>query len=180
MSDGTKRKGRKFQRDSENRIIVNMTVKDDSDFLSVFSENATPVVSTQFAEFIENSTNSIHPKEQLTLRIHSNCIDDEEKVIYREAITEYYTEKYIASERERKRNNIVSFLLTLAGIFVLALEIIFDYKIGNPIWTEVIDIVAWVLLWEAVDISVFTNRALRVKCKRCLAYASMHIEYVPL
>lgn len=171
---------RKYQRDNENRIIVNMTVKNDSDFLSAFSENATPVISTDVAEFIENSTNSILPKEQLTLRIYSNCIDDQEKVLYKEAITEYYTEKYIANERELKRNNIIAFLLMVAGVIVLAFEILFDYKIGILIWTEVIDIVAWVLLWEAVDISVFGNRALRLKCKRCLSYASMNVEYVPL
>ena len=72
---------RRFQRDDENRVIINMTVKDDSNFLSVFSQSDTPVINTEVAEFIENSTNSVLPKEQLTLRIHSDCIDDTEKAI---------------------------------------------------------------------------------------------------
>ena len=148
-----------YQRDDENRVIVNMTVKDDSDFLSVFSQSDTPVISSEVAEFIENSTDSILPKEQLTLRIHSDCIDDNEKVLYRESIKEYYAEKRVAIARELKRNNIVSLLLTLTGVLILVLEMIFEYKLSSLIWSEVIDIAAWVFLWEAVDISAFGNRS---------------------
>lgn len=171
---------RTYQRDEEDRIIVNMTVKDDSNFLSVFSEKDTPVISTEVADFIEHSTTSVNPKERLTLKIHSDCIDDQEKALYREAITEYYTEKYIANKRELKRNNIITLLLTVMGVTVLALAILFEYRMNSLIWYEVIDIVAWVLLWEAVDISAFGNRALRIKQKYCLAYLSMKVEYVPL
>lgn len=169
-----------YQRDDENRIIVNMTVKDDSNFLSVFSENSTPVISTEVAEFIENGTSSIYPKEQLTLRIHSNCIDDEEKALYKEAIKEYYTKKYIANARELKRNRWIVLILSIFGVFALGMSLMCDYWTNDPIRTEVIDIVAWVLLWEAVDIGVFGNRALRLKQKYYLSYLSMKIEYIQL
>ena len=59
--------------------VVNMIVKDDTDFLSVFSESETPVISGEVAEFIENRTMTMPPKEQLTLKIHSDCIDENEK-----------------------------------------------------------------------------------------------------
>lgn len=166
------------QRDDENRIIINMTVKDDSDFLSVFSQSDTPVISTEVAEFIENSTDSILPKEQLTLRIHSSCIDDKEKELYQKGIKQYYSEKRIANARELKRNNIIVLLLTVAGILVLAFAFLFEDKTGSLVWSEVIDIVAWVFLWEAVDISAFGNRGLRLKNARYLSYLSMKIEYI--
>lgn len=170
----------RYQRDNENRIVINMMVKDDTNFLSVFSQSDTPVISTEVAEFIENSTNSILPKEQLTLRIHSDCIDDTEKELYKEGIKEYYSEKSIVNSRELKRNNIISFLLTLAGVLVLAVQLLFEYRLSSLIWSEVIDIVAWVFLWEAVDISAFGNRSLRFKSKRYLSYLSMKIEYVEI
>ena len=74
---------RKYKRDADGRVIINMTVKDDTDFLSVFSIGDTPVISSEVAEFLESSTHSVLPKEQLALRIHSNCIDDNEKEEYR-------------------------------------------------------------------------------------------------
>lgn len=170
---------RHYTRDQENRIVIPMTVKDDSNFLSVFSENKTPVISTEVADFIENSTHSIPPQEPLTLRIHSNCIDDREQEVYQRAIKEFYTQRYIANERELKRSKIIAVLLALMGILVLGFELFFEYRVGGAIWAEVIDIVAWVLLWEAVDIGLFGNRALKIKKKYCLSYLSMKIEFVP-
>ncbi len=168
---------RKRKRDSNNRIIIGMTVKDDENFLSAFSESETPVISSDVAEFIENSTHSILPKEQLTLRIRSNCIDDQEKVIYRNAIREYYTERYISVKQELQRKTIISLFLGIIGVIALVGALLIDYKSGNVVWAEVADIVAWVLLWEAVDISVFQNRELRVKRLRYLSFLSMNIEY---
>ena len=171
---------RKYKRDEDGRVIIQMNVTNDGNFVSEFSENATPVISTEIAEFIENETSAVSPNEELTLQIYNDCIDEQEEKIYTAAIKEYYMEKYIASEQESKRNRIAVLLLGLAGIFVLLAEFLFDFRVGNPLWTSVIDIVAWVLLWEAVDIGVLEAKVLSIKKKRYLAYLSMKIEYVPI
>ena len=169
-----KAKSHKYERDENNRLIVNMTVKDDSEFLSVYSESSAPKISTDVAEFIEHSTQALPPNDNLTLRIYSNCIDDIEKEEYRSAIKEYYTEQYVANEREYKRNRIIIAILASAGILFLALALALHM---HDIWSEVVDIVAWVLLWEAVDIAIFQNRSLKIKKLRCLSYIGMNIEY---
>lgn len=153
-----------------------MTVKNDDDFLSVYSTSETPVITTDVAEFIENSTHSISPREMYSLHIHSNCIDDHEKKEYVEAIKEYYAEKYIASKKELRHNRMIIATLALAGILVLALA----FHIENAVWSEVIDIAAWVLLWEAVDTGIFKNREINLRCQRYLAYMSMQVEYYPM
>ena len=170
---------RKYMRDADGRVTINMTVKDDTDFLSVFSVGDTPVISSEVAEFLESSTHSIMPKEQLTLKIHSACIDDNEKEEYRRAIKEYYTERYITNNRELKRNAVIVLLLALAGVITLALAFFIEHQTANLFWTEVVDIIAWVFLWEAVDISAFKNRGLRLKRFRCLAFMALNIEYYP-
>lgn len=172
-------KARKYKRDDGGRIIIQMNVKDDANFLSEFSESATPVISTEVAEFIENETNAVPPNEDFTLQVYNDCIDDREEKVYSAAIKEYYMQKYIANEREIKRNRFAVLLLGIAGILVLAAELIFDYRVGNALWSSVIDIVAWVLLWEAVDIGVLEARVTAIKRKRFLAYLSMKTEYIP-
>ena len=172
-------KARKYKRDDSGRIIIQMNVKDDANFLSEFSESATPVISTEVAEFIENETNAVPPNEDFTLQVYNDCIDDREEKVYSAAIKEYYMQKYIANEREIKRNRFAVLLLGIAGILVLAAELIFDYRVGNALWSSVIDIVAWVLLWEAVDIGVLEARVTAIKRKRFLAYLSMKTEYIP-
>ena len=172
-------KARKYKRDDSGRVIIQMNVKDDANFLSEFSESATPVISTEVAEFIENETNAVPPNEDFTLQVYNDCIDDREEKVYSAAIKEYYMQKYIANEREIKRNRFAVLLLGIAGILVLAAELIFDYRVGNALWSSVIDIVAWVLLWEAVDIGVLEARVTAIKRKRFLAYLSMKTEYIP-
>ena len=171
-------KARKYKRDDSGRVIIQMNVKDDANFLSEFSESATPVISTEVAEFIENETNAVPPNEDFTLQVYNDCIDDREEKVYSAAIKEYYMQKYIANEREIKRNRFAVLLLGIAGILVLAAELIFDYRVGNALWSSVIDIVAWVLLWEAVDIGVLEARVTAIKRKRFLAYLSMKTVYI--
>ncbi len=171
-------KERRYQRDDEGRAIICMTVKNDDEFLSEFSEGDTPVISAAVAEFIENSTCAIPPKEELTLRIRGDCIDEGERVLYTRAIREYYLEQYIAAQREIRRNRWLVCLLGVAGVAVLAAGILYGYLVGNEIWTEVIDIVAWVLIWEATDIGLFETRGLRLRKRRCLSYLSMKVAYL--
>ncbi len=171
------------ERDANGNAIVNMTVRDDSDFLAVFSWGQTPVISTEVADFIENNTQTIRPDDELTLRIYGNGIDDQKKVTYRSAIKEYYAKKYLANEKELKRNNRIALILMWVGILVLAVAIFLEYQrdsINSIIWAEVIDILAWVFLWESADIAAFENSLLRLKRLRYISYMSMKIEFYPL
>lgn len=43
--------------------------------------------------------------------------------------------------------------------------------------SEVTDIVAWVFLWESVDIHVFRNHSLRRDVRRYEALENMQVEY---
>ncbi|MGM9522512.1 MAG: hypothetical protein ACI3VB_08545 [Oscillospiraceae bacterium] len=172
--------GRRYKRDAEDRIVVDMTVQDDSEFLSVFSEGETPVISMEVADFIESRTRSLPPQEPLTLRIHSDCIDDREKQLYAAAVREYYTERYAANRQELRRNRVIAAFLLLAGVLVLSAALWLGDRVDNAVWAEVIDIVAWVLLWEAADISLLENRTLRWKEKRYLSCTAIRMEYVPL
>ncbi|MBQ9162207.1 MAG: hypothetical protein IJX74_02920 [Clostridia bacterium] len=167
---------RRTEYDADGRAVINMTVRDDSDFLSVYSERETPFISSDVAEFIESSSHSLRPGQSLTLRIHSDCIDDGERQDYREGIQEYYSEKYIAAKRELRFNLFAVIMLALAGIATLILA----FGVDNNIWSEVIDIAAWVFLWESVDIGVFKLREINANRRRYLSYISMKVEYLPL
>ncbi len=162
--------------DDEGRAIINMVVKNDDGFLSVYSRHNTPTISSEVAEFIEGSAHYFKPNQPLTLRIHSNTIDEEEKNVYRSAIKEHYLKKYIENKNEFRFNIIAVIFLMLAGIIALVLS----FRVEHHIWSEVIDIAAWVFLWEAVDIFFFKNRASNINRKRYISYISMKVEYFPL
>jgi hypothetical protein len=159
--------------------VVRMTVKNDDDFLSPFSAGDEPVISTDVAEFIENATAALPPSASLALHVYSDCIDETETTVYTKAIQNYYREKYAASEIERKQNSRMVLLLALVGILILSLAFLLGAN-AHFLWAEVIDIAAWVFLWEAVDVAAFRNRALRINRMRYRAFLAMPVIYHPL
>jgi hypothetical protein len=173
-------KKRKPHLDSEGRTVITLNASDDSAFLSPYSENDTPVISTDVAEFIRARADATSPLYPITVRIKSSCIDESEKALYRLAINEYFTEKYIACEREHKKNRFAVGMLTALGIIVLAIAIAISSLPFGQVWSEVVNIVAWVLVWEAVDIGVFHSRGLRHEKLLLLRLISAKIEYEDL
>lgn len=68
-------------------------------------------------------------------------------------------------------------VLGVVGIIILALILFSESWINSAVWSEVMDIVAWVLIREVVHIAVFQNRELRLMKRRYLSYLSMNIEF---
>ncbi len=167
----------KARRKEKERYIINMNVKDDSAFLSVYSENETPVISSDVADFIESSATPVRPGDDLVLKIKSNSIDDEEKQIYDRAIREYYFERYAKNRRELLRNYIISALFFAFGVLILLFSAFLAYKDASSIWLEVVDIAAWVFLWEAVYIAFLESRKLKLDNVKYISYMAMDIVY---
>lgn len=171
---------KQFNYDDDGRIVIDMLVKDDSDFLSVFSSSDTPVISSNVAEFLESATHTVPPTEKLTLKIKSDAIDDNEKPVYEKAIKQYYLERYQTNKKELKFCNLSSIILSILGVLTLTVAVILQYLKGSVIWAEVVDIAAWVFLWEAVDVAFFRNRQLKLQQKRYSSFIEMKIIYVNL
>ena len=169
---------RRRKKDKDGYVMINMTVKNDDSFLSAFSTTDAPVISSEVAEFLENNIENVPPTEKLSLCIHSSCIDSEEENLYRRGIKEYYSEKYISNEQKLKHNKMLVSLFGFVGVLILALAVYIGYHYDSPVWTEVIDIVAWVFVWEAVDIGAFQNRTLRVNRMRYQKLAEMDVRFI--
>lgn len=177
---GKKIESKRREKDENGRAVINMTVKNDDSFLSAFSTTDAPIISSEVAEFLENSVENILPTEKLALCIHNSCIDSKEENLYRKGIKEYYSEKYISNEQKLKHNKMLVSLFGLVGVLILALAVYIGYHYDSPVWTEVIDIVAWVFVWEAVDIGAFQNRTLRVNRMRYHNLANMDVKFLDI
>lgn len=171
------KKEQQFDYDEENRMIINMEIKNVDKFLDEFSQHDYPIISTQIVDYIENVITAIKPSEKFTLRIYSDCIDENKKNIYSQAIKNYYISKYIVENRKIKSNKKLSFILGTIGICVLILVILLEYKGNSVLWMRVFDIVSWVFIWEAVDIIAFKCKESRDNQLRYLNLIDMKIEF---
>ena len=67
----------------------------------------------------------------------------------------YYETDLIHNKRTMKRNYILALIMFIIGVLVFSLMFILDHFFANSLglWKEVIDVVAWVFIWESVDIA---------------------------
>ena len=63
-------------------------------------------------------------------------------------------------------------------MFALFLMLFIDMHYGDPFWTEIVDIFAWVFVWESVDVFAFRCHDLRVERLRCLRFIDMKLEFI--
>ncbi len=166
-----------FKYDEENRLIISMELKNDDIFFDELSQKDCPVISTQIADYIDKVTIAITPSEKFTLRIYSDSIDENEREIYTKAIKNYYMDKYIVDNRRLNIYRKMSFVFGMIGILVLTLVIILEYMENSVVWMRVFDIVAWVFIWESVDIIAFKCKELRFNQLRYLNFIDMKIEF---
>ena len=157
---------------------IGMSVADDSDFLSQYCEIGKPVIAGEVAEFLENAASEYHPDQTFTLDIKSDCIDETEKPRYVAAIENYYDLKLAEVNREVRRKSLIAALFAAIGIIALAVMIILSANNLGAIWTECIDIFAWVFLWEAVDQFFIERSGLLLKARRFKRFTEMPIRFI--
>lgn len=155
-----------------------MTVTDDDGFLSPYSEEGKPTISSEVAEFLETSAKANHPKEKLRLVVRSECIDEEEKKKYAAAIKNYYELKLKEEQRDFRKKTINSVIFAIIGIVALAVMFLLSAKNVGEVWKECIDIFAWVFLWEAVDQFFIERGGIMMRKKRFINFLEMDIVFL--
>lgn len=168
-----------IERDEEGRAVIEMTVLNDDDFLSDFSAGSRPVVSAEVAQFLDENAKAFRPKEAICLNIYSDCIDDEEQKIYKKALKEYYVRHYKENRRNLKRNAWISAVMAIVGVLALATVLTLSFFDKNPVFAEVVDIFAWVFIWEAVDLFFLQRSLLCMERTRCLRFIEARVNFLP-
>lgn len=169
-----------WPRDESGRAVIKMAVHDKSAFLSPYSHGAGEVINDEAAEFIRNSALGHTPKEQFSLHIYSDCINETEQEVYKNAIHEYFNRHFSDNAREMFINTLQSVVMFGIGLIGLMFMILAQQLGWGEIWVECIDIFAWVFLWETVDLFFLERATLRRKARRFLAFAKMEVNFYSL
>lgn len=167
-------------RDEAGRVVIEMTIHDNGSFFSPYSHGAEEVINDETAEFIRNSALGLPAKEQFSLQIHSDCIQEEKQSMYGNAICAYFRRHFLDCAREMRLNTIQSVVMCVIGLIALSIMILAENLGWANLWVECIDIFAWVFLWEAVDLFFLERAVIRRKARRFLAFEKMQVLFLPL
>lgn len=165
---------------TEDRAIIEMEVSDDAGFTSPYSPAGKPVISAEVADFLDNAAKAYHPRRELALNVYGDCIDERERVRYAAAIRNYFSNAEQDKIRSIRLKTIISAIFLLVGVIALGVMIALESanKLG-AVWSEVVDIFAWVFIWEAVDQYFIERKVLAAKLTRDRAFVNAEINFFP-
>ncbi|MGN0814615.1 MAG: hypothetical protein ACI4MH_05235 [Candidatus Coproplasma sp.] len=149
--------------DGDGKRVINLNVSDDSDFLSPYSTDGKPLISGEVASFLEHSVKRLKVNEDARLIVHSSCIDDNEKVVYKKAIENYYVTEAAEVKAQLKRNMLLSIIMLFIGAVIFSVAITLEHIGFTLLWLDILDVAAWVFVWESVDLFVLQRPALRTE-----------------
>ena len=142
--------------------VLEICVADDGDFLSPYSPTGSPLISGEIAEFIDHNVKRLDPSEKMKIVIKSDCISDDEKPVYENAVKNYYHAEFLQAARGLKRNTVLTVAMTITAAIIFALAVVLDKLSVDSVILNMIDVVAWVFMWEAADIFFFRRNELKL------------------
>lgn len=163
--------------DPEGRALFNIAIKDKNEVLSPYYYDDKEVINTEFAGMLDNIVSAVPLKQNVHLSLHCNNIKDDDKERYSKAIKNYYQNKMFDSLMRLKANrNMIILTIILAVISLTGLFLV-NYFHAPWVLIEVVDIVAWVFVWETVDLAVFQRRLIRYEYRRARNLYKSKITY---
>lgn len=171
---------REAERDDDGRELIKMQVLKDDGFLSPYSREGEPTISSEVADFLDNAIKSRTLKQEIHLEIASDAIDEKEHAVYEAGVSNYYRSRIIDIDRRLKQNAVAAVAMAITAILILALYLVLELKNTGYVLLELVDITAWVFMWEAVDLFFFERKALKIEQLRDYRLYSAKITYKPL
>lgn len=107
-------------------------------------------LNPEFCNYIYEKAKRTYPhKKDLTIKIYAN--EDIDAKAVELTLKNHYEEEYNDTKREFRRIITISLLMTLFGVIALTVMVLLNRFLDNFYVTTIVEIAAWVFIWEAVD-----------------------------
>ena len=160
--------------------LIKLHINDVDYFLSPLSVDGVPCISDETA-FLLNyylKNMSVDSDKKIFFEITGHNLSLAEQELYRKAIKNYYREEFLDVQDDMKLNRRNTILMLVSGAFFILLRLLLPLTIGWRLdFLEPINIVAWVFLWEAVELQIFKRPKLKEIQIRNLKILEAEIEF---
>lgn len=146
---------------SEEADVINVKIDGREQLYSSYSYSGDKL-NGEFSEYVFEKAKSVPIKNDITIRLHTKCNVNPSEV--GQAIKGHYRSEYSESKKEHKRITLFSVIMTLLGIIALTALILINHFTDNLYITSIVEIAAWVFIWEAVDSYFLQRPVVKAKC----------------
>ena len=140
---------------------INVKVDSKEQIFSAYSYSGDKL-NPEFSEYIFDKAKNVPIKDTVKIKIHTTDNIDAAEV--EQAIKSHCRSEYRESKKEIKRIFAISLIMTLLGIIALTALILINHFTENLYITSIVEIAAWVFIWEAVDIFFLQRPTVKAKC----------------
>ena len=157
--------------------IINIKVENKNQIISNFSYDENDRLNKDLSEYIVEKSKNTHITQDLQLNIYSK--DNIDKNEIQSTIKNHFHEEYLVSKSELKRMNL--FIIIMFGLGVLTFAILvalYNRSFSNFYFEMILEIAAWVFIWEAVDGLFLQRPKIRRKNVQMQKLSSAKIEVI--
>ncbi len=144
---------------NDGKVTININLKDINDAYSPYAPKNEPLLNSAFKDYLLTDDKIIH---DLVLVTENDKLYDSiyEQERYINAIRNDFKNDNYKVSKQMHFNTYKSIALLVFGMLILSLASIFS-SLLNDIYLNTIDILAWVIIWEAFDGIFLYSRELR-------------------
>lgn len=133
---------------SDDPSVINVKITSKEQLFSAYSYSGDKL-NAEFSEYVFSKAKSVPVTESIKIKIHTaDAIDVAEA---EQALKSHYRTEYIEAKKEAKRIVCISLIMTILGVLALTALLLINYFTDNLYITSIVEIAAWVFIWEAVD-----------------------------
>ena len=136
--------------------IIDVKLQHGEEIFSKYNYENLTTLNEDFSDYLWRNEKLSPASKPLTIKIHA--MEELKRVEVTKAIKNYYKEEYMEVKNEIKKTNAFSLATLIIGILFLGLLFIFHQFVNVEIVNIIIEIIAWVFIWESVD-SFFLKRS---------------------
>lgn len=166
-------------RDEHNRVVIDVGIKSEDAFFSPYCTKAVPMIDGSLGEYIETKLKGAPKETEFAIHFHlAEGVAIEEEIAKR-AVEHYLDDRVVSTAQRYRRNGFVSFFMGLIGVLLLvAMLLVERLTSGLTVLYEVMDIAAWVFLWEAVDQFFFARSLLKLDLMVNRLFADATVRFI--
>ena len=146
---------------NDNPSVIDVKIDTKEQLYSAYSYSGDKL-NGEFGEYVFEKAKGVPIKDDITIRIHSEDDIDAEEV--NRALKSHYRAEYKEAKKSVSRTTLISVIMTVLGIIALTALILINRFTDNFYITSIVEIAAWVFVWEAVDYFFLQRPAEKAKC----------------
>ena len=162
--------------DNNDEVVINIKADNEEQIFSSYNYDNKTSLNSELSNYLWENAKLAPPYKKLKLQVYCNKHIDKNEV--NSAIKSHYRREYIEVKDEIKKTRLFSTVCLFLGIISLLILLAINKLSNTYLTSSVMDIVAWVFVWESVDGFFFKGGGLSHRCRILMRLYSAEIVII--